>query len=589
MNRTRRRSGRTRIITGLSFAATLTMALAYGQVLRAPDAHAATISCSVTDPGDTAGDSTNRTLRYCIGQTNANADGGTITFSGVTTVTLDTALPQVSRTLTIDGGSGNAVQIRRTTAGTPTFGFLDVADTATSLELRKLDIRGFTGMASSAGIIRTETNSSTTLVSIVDTTIAANGGSGRLIDTWNGITVTGSTFSDNTSSGGGGALRAADGIMTITDSTFSGNRTTGGNSGGAVFKARRGDVIITRTMFEDNQTEFSGKGGGLYLEQPDDVSIVDSTFLNNLGREGGGMFHNDGFGPLNISGTRFEGNVAVDGGGGLWMQNTRAPGVISSSTFVRNEARETGSNRDGGGAIYWRSGERLTVNNSYFGGNTATGSGAAIRADYNETNLTLNFTTVFGNTSDEGTGDVHSDGVAQVFNGSALSSSGIVCQLDESGAVTSLYTVTSDSSCGLAGDTGSVQNVTDFGLSAEASSVVDGVIQTYRSPLPGSILRTGAPLSSLFPGIDGDQLSVSARSTVYRLTIGSIQRGGAGPTPEPPAPDPDAEPAPTPLPTSIPAGEGPMPVVPVAFAVLMAVWSGAVIAQRGRRGASTAV
>jgi hypothetical protein len=175
----------------------------------------------------------------------------------------------------------------------------------------------------------------------------------------------------------------------------------------------------------------------------------------------------------------------------------------------------------------------LTVNNSYFGGNTATGSGAAIRADYNETDLTLNFTTIVGNTSAAGKGDIHSDGAAQVFNGSALSSSGLVCQLDDDGIVTSQYTLTSDSSCGLAGDTGSVEDVSDFGLAAEASSDVSGVSQTYRNPMPGSSLVTGAPNSSLFPSITGDQLSGSARSSVAQLTIGSIQ---FRPAPEAPHP-----------------------------------------------------
>jgi hypothetical protein len=263
MNRTHRPSSRTRIISGLSFAATLTLALTYGQVLHASDAHAATISCTVTDPGDGTGGA-DKTLRDCIIEVNANADGGTINFDGVTTVTLDTALPQVSRTLTIDGGNGAAVQIRRTTAGAPTFGFLRVADgtTGTSLEIRKLDIRGFTGMGFNAGLgvfdglIRTELFSDV-LVSIVDSTIASNSGSDRLIDTWNGITVTGSTVSDNTSGGGGGALRAHDGTMTITDSIFSGNTGTGGSHGGAVFKGRSGDVFITRTTFENNQTPVS--------------------------------------------------------------------------------------------------------------------------------------------------------------------------------------------------------------------------------------------------------------------------------------------------------------------------------------------
>jgi len=585
MKRTRRPSGRTRIIVGLSFAATLTMALAYGQVLQAPDASAATISCSVTDSGDGIGGA-NKTLRDCIIEVSDNADGGTVIFSGVTTVTLETALPEIAASLTLDGGSGTAVQIRRTTDGTPTFGFLKTASglSGVSLDIRNLDIRGFTGMTSGQGIIRTELFSDT-LVSIADSTIASNSGSGRLIDTRNGITVTGSTFSNNTSNEGGGAIRAHDGTMTITDSTFSGNRSTGGNNGGAVFKGRRGDVFITRTTFENNQTEFGGRGGGIYLEDPDAVNIVDSAFVNNVGRTGGGVFYDNGFEALIISGTRFESNVA-DGGGGLWLQFTPAPGVISNSTFVGNAANETGCCPDGGGAISWRSGQPLTVNNSYFGGNTSNDSGAAIRADYNETDLTLNFTTIVGNTSAEGMGDVHSDGDAQVFNGSALSSSGLVCQLDDDGAVTSLYTVTSDSSCGLAGDTGSVEGVSDFGLAPETSSVVNGVSHTYRIPQSGSILLTGAPSSSSlpsgFPSINADQLSASARSSVKRLTIGSIQ------VPEPSAPGLTPE-LPAPIPTSIPAGEGTMPFMPIALAILVAVGSGALVAQRGRRGLPTDV
>jgi predicted outer membrane repeat protein len=522
MNRAQHSSGRSRIIAGLSFAAILTMALTFGQVLRAPDAYAAA-SCTVTNSGDGIGGA-NKSLRDCIIEVNANADGGTITFSGVTTVTLVTALPQVTKTLTIDGGSGAAVQIRRTTAGAPTFGFLRVAATAASLEIRKLDIQGFTGMGFNGvffdGLIRAELFS-TTLFSIVDTTIAFNSGTDRLIDTWNGITVTRSTFSNNTSSGGGGALRAHDGVMTITDSTFSGNRTTGGNHGGAVFKGRSGDVFITRTTFENNQTASSGKGGGLYLEDPDKVSIVDSTFVNNLGREGGGVYYLNGSegSPLIISGTRFEGNVA-EGGGGLHMEFTRERGVISNSTFVGNVANETGAFPDGGGAIHWKSGQPLTINNSYFSGNTSTDSGAAIRADYNETDLTLNFTTIVGNTSAAGKGDVHSDGDAHVFNGSVIQSDGLACQQVTVGTMTSQYTLTSDSSCGLAGDTGSVENVTDFGLAAESSSTVRGVVQTYRRPNAESVLVTGAPSSDLSTGLTADQIDVTRGP---KWTIGSVQ------------------------------------------------------------------
>jgi predicted outer membrane repeat protein len=63
------------------------------------------------------------------------------------------------------------------------------------------------------------------------------------------VTITSSTFSDN-SAGNGGGISAEFSRVTITSSTFSGN--SAGTNGGGIFNNRDGTVTITSSTFSGN-------------------------------------------------------------------------------------------------------------------------------------------------------------------------------------------------------------------------------------------------------------------------------------------------------------------------------------------------
>ena len=117
MNRAERRRSKPRgrqAITGLAFLAAASVATAYGQLLRAPNAYATPPDCTVTSGADTGAN----TLRDCI-TTVQSGGGGTITFFGVSSITLTSLLPYITESTEINGGSGVTIN------GGNGFGFID--------------------------------------------------------------------------------------------------------------------------------------------------------------------------------------------------------------------------------------------------------------------------------------------------------------------------------------------------------------------------------------------------------------------------------------------------------------------------------
>lgn len=97
------------------------------------------------------------------------------------------------------------------------------------------------------------------------------------------ITASDSTFTGNTAHFIGGALHATEGAV-ITRSTFAGNRAGGATGeGGAIYTLALEDVTVTSSTFVDNSATF---GGAIWTEL--DVEIVDSTFTRNASSDGGG-------------------------------------------------------------------------------------------------------------------------------------------------------------------------------------------------------------------------------------------------------------------------------------------------------------
>ena len=167
-------------------------------------------------------------------------------------------------------------------------------------------------------------------------------------DSEGGLSVSGSTFTDNVATNGqGGAIYTtlgnSTGVRAVTDCVFIGNQATSG--GGAIY---------------DNPT-YGGSGAGLVL------TVSSSTFTSNeaTGGSNGGALLNAG-GIVSISGSQFTGNSATPGGA---LGNTGTLTVVDS-TFEANQASHYG------GAILNQGDLDLLA--SDFTGNTAALTGGGV-------------------------------------------------------------------------------------------------------------------------------------------------------------------------------------------------------------------
>lgn len=154
------------------------------------------------------------------------------------------------------------------------------------------------------------------------------------------FTVRNCTFTDNRTDGAGGAVLMQTGTFLVEDSLFSDNRALSG--GGALALENMDSITITRCTFEDNMVlSTSGNGGAVLIRDLAGPAMIrNSTFYNNLGALGGGMFVTYGAngGSCTVMDCTFTGNEAVgtDGGaihngnGNLIIQNTL---VVSNGPF----------------------------------------------------------------------------------------------------------------------------------------------------------------------------------------------------------------------------------------------------------------
>lgn len=106
------------------------------------------------------------------------------------------------------------------------------------------------------------------------------------------LNVTGCTFSNNVGGGtsstdGGGAIHnnGTGTTLTVVNSTFASNRTVGSGDGGAIRNVLSPNVTITGSTFTNNT---SASGGAIRMTGT--VAIANSTFTGNRGTGGAGTF-----------------------------------------------------------------------------------------------------------------------------------------------------------------------------------------------------------------------------------------------------------------------------------------------------------
>jgi predicted outer membrane repeat protein len=145
---------------------------------------------------------------------------------------------------------------------------------------------------------------------------------------------------------------------------------------GGVLNNRNGGTATITANFENSSA--ADKGGAIYIENGS-VTIKGGAFNSNDAPRGGAIYVNSGA-TLNIASNNFSINLNSAGTSGGAIYSTGGNVTIARSDFSNKPTSVSiSSNKaDDGGAIF-ASGGQLSIDGIQFLGNSATGSGGAIR------------------------------------------------------------------------------------------------------------------------------------------------------------------------------------------------------------------
>ncbi len=224
------------------------------------------------------------------------------------------------------------------------------------------------------------------------------------------LTITGSTFRNNTaSSGGGGGACNQGGPSTLTTSVFDAN--TSGIGGGGGFECQGGSMSATGCSFTGNTAGRDGGGG--FENEGGDLILTDCLVEGNqtlADRDGGGGFENEG-GDLTMTRCRVIDNVAnietsVNAGGG-GIENEGGPAILTDCTIAINRV-----NKEGGGLN--NNGGDLTMVGCTVSGNVAGTVGGGIQQ--NGGDQSISNSTISGNSAGSAGGGLYQPGFGTLLN-----------------------------------------------------------------------------------------------------------------------------------------------------------------------------
>ena len=279
-----------------------------------------------------------------------------------------------SGTTTIDGN--NASRIFDTGWTTAGMAFTDITLT-----------QGNAGASADGGCVIMR-NQNITVTNSVFSYCQARRGGAIFSDQTITVTVSGSTFNNNsaanTSVNGGGAIQSKG--VTVTNSTFTSNTATNASArGGAIYSPTT--VSVTGSTFTSNQLTTGGDGGAIYGLST--TTIDTSTFTTNSTASGkGGALHVNAS-TLTVTDSTFSSNTSTSDGGAI---NSIANVTVDGSTFDGN------STSGGLGGAIARYGT-VTITNSTFSGNSSNSGGGAIRGG---TTTSIKYSTFYNNSSNSG-------------------------------------------------------------------------------------------------------------------------------------------------------------------------------------------
>ena len=206
------------------------------------------------------------------------------------------------------------------------------------------------------------------------------------------VNISNSTFTNNTNQsrpGGALGLRGS-GDVTITGSTFTGNSSTQSNPGaGAIFVTNTGNFSISNSTLDSNHAN-NNRGGAIFFASSGGVgktaTIANTTISNNTANTASGLYFRTQS-AVSINNSTITGNQTSFGGGGAIMVAETGSLTINQSTITNNTTAGTTPNRGGGGILTSGVGS-LSLSGTILSGNTSGVSGQADLGLYNAASLT---------------------------------------------------------------------------------------------------------------------------------------------------------------------------------------------------------
>ena len=266
---------------------------------------------------------------------------------------------------------------------------------------------------------------------------------------------------------------------------------TGGKEGG-IFS--NGTLSIINSTITKNNGARSGYGGGGIFNHSGTISVVDSTISENTSEgDGGGIYNFEGVMTITnstVSGNNSNTSGTGVGGGGIF--NIHATLMITGSTISGNNSKSFGG---GGGINNWNnfftgSKSTVTIIDSKITGNTAAGSGGSGGGISNGDTMTINGSTISGNTASSGGG---------ILNSGALTV-----------ARTAISENTATIGAGIFNYNNGALTVTDSVISGNTATPT-GFLANYYCGCGGGIYHSGSALTITGATISGNVASGEGR------------------------------------------------------------------------------
>lgn len=311
-------------------------------------------------------------LIEAIADANANADADEIVFSdSLIGQTLVVPAPlNINTTLTVRGPSTGVFTI----SGGGTSRIFEINDGNSGSDLavviQNLVLTQGGGSGGSGGAILSA--EALELRNVLLTNNSADLGGAVLLTDGSLTTNSTTRFTDNTATNEGGAIMMATGtVLNVNGSTFSGNS---GTSGGAIYANNTNTVTMSGATFTGNTA--SNDGGAFTSFTTTSLSITNSTFTSNTATSDAGAIFAAiaNGGTLALTGVTLTSNTAGSAAGAMDITlEATATATLNSLTANSNQAG------DSGGALrVVTAGATLTIVNSTFNSNTAVNDGGAI-------------------------------------------------------------------------------------------------------------------------------------------------------------------------------------------------------------------